>query len=139
MPNDIRQFFDGYRESFNRLDGDSVTAHYQVPSMISSAASEGLFCDAASLAANNNALCNMYRENGFLRADYTENICLEQGDNFYIADLQWTIQLKDKPRQQFNTTYQLARRGVGGTAGSPWKIEHVTAYSEKCFWKDDAI
>lgn len=139
MPNDIRQFFDRYRDSFNRLDGSSVTAHYHVPSMISSTASEGLFSDVASLAVNNNALCNSYRENGFLRADYVENVCLDQGNDFYLADLQWTIQLKDKPAQQFNTTYQLARRGTPLSEHGPWKIEHVTAYSEKRFRKDDAI
>ena len=138
MPNDIRQFFDSYRDAFNRLDGAGVTAHYHVPSMISHAASEGLFSDAESLAANNTALCNLYRESGFVRADYVENICLEQGNNFYLADLQWTIQLNDKPAQQFNTTYQLARRGASETTSPSWKIEHVTAYSEKRFWKDDA-
>jgi hypothetical protein len=140
MPSDIQQFFNSYRESFNRLDGSRVSAHYQVPSMISNASSEGLFMDADAIMANNDALCNIYRDNGFIRADYTENISLEQGENFYLADLQWTIQWRDKPAQQFNTTYQLVRRGQKSDADErTWKIEHVTAYSEKRFWKDDAI
>jgi hypothetical protein len=137
MPSDIQHFFDSYRESFNRLDGRQVSAHYQVPSMISNATSEGLFVNAEAIIANNDALCNLYRDNGFIRADYTENVCFEQGEDFYLADLQWAIQWRDKPAQQFNTTYQLVRRGDAGQR--VWKIEHVTAYSEKRFWKDESI
>jgi hypothetical protein len=125
MTREIQQFFDSYRESFNRLDGRAVSAHYQVPSMISSNASEGLFVDDVALEANNDALCNLYRDNGFVSANYAENMCLKQGEDFYLADLQWTIQWHDKPAQQFNTTYQLVRRGDANTRA--WKIEHVTA------------
>ena len=134
MTKEIQHFFDSYRESFNRLDGRAVSAHYQVPSMISSSASEGLFVDVVALVANNDALCNLYRDNGFVSADYAENLCLKQGEDFYLADLQWTIKWADKAAQQFNTTYQLVRRGDVNTRA--WKIEHVTAYSEQRFWKE---
>ncbi len=129
MPAEIRAFFDSYRDAFNRLDGRAVTAHYQLPSMISSHASAGLFQDIDALMANNDALCQIYREGGFVDAHYSENTSLEQGDNFFLADLAWTIQTKSGPAQQFNTTYQLARRATA-VGASEWKIEHVTAYSE---------
>ena len=132
MPTEIKQFFDNYRDAFNRLDGRGVSAHYHVPSMISSSASEGLFVDVDALIANNTALCEIYRDNGFVRADYAENTAIRQGDDFFLADFSWTIQWRDKPAQQFNTTYQLVKRGAENRA---WKIEHVTAYSEKQFWK----
>ncbi len=129
MPAEIRAFFDSYRDAFNRLDGRAVTAHYQVPSMISNHASAGLFQDIDALLANNDALCRIYREGGFVAARYTENIALEQGEHFYLADLAWTIETNSGAPQQFNTTYQLVRRAIAGGA-SEWKIEHVTAYSE---------
>lgn len=129
MPAEIRAFFDSYRDAFNRLDGRAVTAHYQVPSMISNSKVEGLFQDVDALIANNEALCRIYREGGFVAARYTENVALEQGEHFYLADLAWTIETNSGAPQQFNTTYQLVRRDT--TDGVPqWKIEHVTAYSE---------
>jgi len=134
MPADIREFFDAYRDAFNRLDGGAVSAFYQVPSMISHSSNEGLFVDAAALIANNEALCAMYRDSGFLRAEYVENALIAQGPHFFVADLSWTIHRDNQAPQRFNTTYQLVRRGDAAPA---WKIEHVTAYSEQRFWKND--
>ncbi len=134
MPADIQQFFDAYRDAFNRLDGREVSAFYQVPSMISQSSNEGLFVDAETLIANNEALCAMYRDSGFVRTEYVENASIAQGDHFFVADLAWTIHRNNQAPQRFNTTYQLVRRG---DAAAAWKIEHVTAYSEQRFWKND--
>jgi hypothetical protein len=131
MPAEIRQFFDQYRDAFNRLDGGAVSALYQVPSMISSASGEGLFTNEDALLDNNIALCSHYEKAGFVRADYRVNHDFAQGDDFYVADLHWTITKADQSTDTFNTTYQLVKR-----QHSPWKIEHVCAYSEKRFWAE---
>jgi hypothetical protein len=128
MPNDIRTFFNNYRDAFNRLDGRGVSDHYQTPSMISSSSGEGLFSTDAALLTNNVALCEHYRQAGFVRADYAVNHDLAQGNDFYFADLRWTIFKQDalnESHESFNTSYQLTKRS------GAWKIEHVTAYSEK--------
>ena len=127
MPADIRQFFDAYRDAFNRLDGRAVSTFYQVPSMISNSSHHGLFVDTETLIANNAALCAMYRDSGFVRAEYVESASIAQGAHFFVADLAWTIHRDNQAPQRFNTTYQLVRRG---DAVAAWKIEHVAAYSE---------
>jgi ketosteroid isomerase-like protein len=126
MPNDVRAFFESYRDAFNRLDGRGVSAHYQVPSMISSRAGEGLFATREALEANNLALCAHYAQSKFLRADFRVNHFVAQGDDFCFADLAWTIEKQSSPPDQFNTSYQLVKR-----ADHRWRIEHVTAYSEQ--------
>ena len=127
MPADIRQFFDAYRDAFNRLDGRAVSTFYQVPSMISNSSHHGLFVDTETLIANNAALCAMYRDSGFVRAEYVESASIAQGAHFFVADLAWTIHRDNQAPHRFNTTYQLVRRGDVAAA---WKIEHVAAYSE---------
>ncbi len=138
MPTAIRAFFEFYRDAFNRLDGRAVTAHYALPAMISNHHSEGLFVDMDALIHNNETLCRLYADGGFKRADFCENVSLEQGGHFFMADLAWTIQFTDQPAQQFNTTYQLAKRSDSGDGQTRWKIEHVTAYSERQFWKENS-
>jgi hypothetical protein len=128
MPQHLRDFFDGYRDAFNRLDAAAVSAHYRVPSMISSASGEGLFTAQAALHDNNEKLCALYRDAGFASAHYDVARDFAQGDDFYFADLCWTIEKRAAPADVFNTSYQLAKRN------GEWKIEHVTAYSEKRFW-----
>jgi hypothetical protein len=130
MPREVREFFDAYRDAFNRLNGRDVSAFYQVPSMISSATGPGLFTDAQTLMDNNEKLCELYRRSGFVRTEYREVAAIPQGENFCVVDLEWSIHREGQPPQVFNTTYQLVRRD----AASAWKIEHVAAYSEKRFW-----
>ena len=130
MPADVRAFFDAYQAAFNRLDGRAVSAFYQVPSMISSGTGPGLFTDEESLIANNEKLCEIYRDSGFVRTEYRECGAIPQSDNFFVVDLEWGIHREQQPPQVFNTTYQLVRRDTA----SAWKIEHVAAYSEKRSW-----
>jgi hypothetical protein len=130
MPQQIRAFFDSYRDAFNRLDANAVSSHYRVPAMISSAQSEGLFADEAALRANNAALCDLYRGAGFVEAHYDVATQFAQGEDFFFADLRWTVRKDGVAPDVFNTSYQLAKRN------GEWKIEHVTAYSERRFWAE---
>ena len=125
MPADVQNFFDAYRDAFNRLDGRAVSAHYDLPAMIVHDSGNGVFADAAALDANNVALCAHYAEDGFVRADFAERAFLPQGENFCVVDLAWTIERQGKVPQTFNTSYALARR-----AGR-WKVAVVTAYQER--------
>lgn len=125
MPAEIRDFFDSYRDAFNRLDGRAVSAHYDLPAMIVHAGGNGVFMDAEALDANNIALCDQYAQNGFVRADYIAGAFLPQGEDFCVADLAWTITCRDQPPQQFNTSYSLAKRD------DQWKVAAVTAYQER--------
>ncbi len=130
MPTDVRQFLDSYRDAFNRLDGRAISSHYDLPSMIVHAAGSGVFTTADDLDANNVALCEQYAKDGFLRADYVEHAFLPQGEDFCVVDLAWSIARRERPPQQFNTSYTLARRG------GHWKVASVTAYQERRPWRE---
>ena len=130
MPTDVRTFFDGYRDAFNRLAGRAVSARYDIPAMIAYAGASGIFQNVEALDANNIALCAQYATDGFLRADFEERAFMPQSEDFCVADLAWRITRKDKTPQCFNTSYALAKRqGV-------WKVYCVTAYAERRQWAD---
>ena len=131
MPSDVHSFFEGYRDAFNRLDGDAVSAHYDVPAMIAHAGGIGVFADIEALEANNGALCAQYAHSGFMRAAFAERSFVPQGNDFCVADLAWSITRKDQVAQCFNTSYALARR-----CGN-WKIFCVTAYEERRTWAEN--
>lgn len=130
MPAEIRDFFTAYRDAFNRLDGQAVSAHYDIPSMIAHARGNGVFADLDSLNANNIALCEQYAANGFQRADFQERSYLPQSDDFCVADLAWEITRSNQAAQCFNTSYALRRKS--GT----WKVFCVTAYEERRTWTE---
>ena len=131
MPTDVRTFFDGYRDAFNRLDGRAVSAHYDIPAMIAHTGVSGIFLDIDALNANNVALCMQYANDGFLHADFEERAFMPQSDNFCVVDMAWKITRKDQPPQCFNTSYALAKRH-----GS-WKVFCVTAYEERRPWTEN--
>lgn len=132
MPAEIQQFFERYRDAFNRLESRAVTGLYAIPSIIANTGVTTIFETEETLEANNQALCAHYRRAGFVRADFTENTFLPQGNEFALADLAWTITRHKAPTQQFNTTYQLTKQ-----AGE-WKGLMVTAYSEPRPWLDES-
>jgi len=75
---------------------------------------------------NMNALCKLYRDNGYKSATFNVVNFIEQGENFAIADLKWLIQRENNAEPwEFNTTYNLMRTDHG------WKVLLCTAYSEK--------
>ncbi len=131
MPAEIRDFFNTYRDAFSRLDGQAVTAHYDVPAMIAHAGGNGVFADLDALNANNVALCDQYAASGFQRADFQERSYLRQSDDFCVADLAWEITRSNQAVQPFNTSYALRR------TGGAWKVFCVTAYKERRTWTEN--
>lgn len=125
MPADVQAFFDQYRDAFNRLDGREVSAYYDHPAMIVDDRGNHVFADGAALDANNVALCEVYARSGFLRADFRERAFVPLGQGFCVVDLAWKIECRDHSRQEFNTSYSLARRD------GKWKVAVVTAYEER--------
>ena len=132
MPSDVHSFFETYRDAFNCLDGNAVSAHYDTPAMIADSRGNGVFADIEALNANNVALCAHYANSGFMRAAFVERSFLPQGNDFCVADLAWTITRRDQVTQNFNTSYALARRE------GAWKIFCVTAYEERRTWAENA-
>lgn len=123
MPNDIKTFFEQYRDAFNQLDGEAVARLYAIPSGI---AQDGRYTHWPSfepIKDNMLALCKLYRERGYQRASFTPGSFISQGDDFAIADLRWRIDWSrgQKP-WEFNTTYNLIR------TGDSWRVLLCTAY-----------
>jgi hypothetical protein len=130
MPRDIRSFFECYRDAFNRLDGHAVAQLYAEPSGI---AQDGLYtrwADRASVAQNMVELCQLYRDKGFVRADFEPGPFIEQGTHHAVADVQWRINWDEAQEPWvFQTTYNLQRTERG------WKVLLCTAYSESALLK----
>jgi len=126
LPDDIRDFFDRYREAFDRMDGDAIAALYSVPSGI---VSDGVYLhwpSAAPIRENMRALCELYSDNGYSRALYAAAAFLPQGSDNAIADVVWTIERRgERAAWRFNTTYNLLRTPDG------WRVLLCTAYQEK--------
>lgn len=126
MPPDIRAFFDRYRNAFNRLDGEAVARLYAVPSGIVSAGGYTHWTSFEPIVANMVALCRLYADNGFGATAYVPAAFIEQGSDFAVADLSWTIERTGgREPWRFHTTYNLARTAEG------WRILLCTAYEEQ--------
>jgi hypothetical protein len=113
-------FFEHYRGIFNRLDGDAVADAWSVPSGIADSHGEGgtarldIFADEASVRTNMHALCDVYRRNGFARAEFELLDHVALGANHAFAHVHWTLHRADgSVLQSFRTGYQLARTGHG--------------------------
>jgi hypothetical protein len=126
---EIVRFFDAYRDAFNRLDGDAVAALWHSASGIADVR-DGLaridwWPEPAPMCANHRALCALYREAGYGRADYTLLDAVPMGTHHAFAHLRWTIDRADGGLlQTFATGYQLMR-----TADGP-RVLLCTAYQE---------
>jgi ketosteroid isomerase-like protein len=125
MPAEIQRFFERYRDAFNALDGDAVAALYAVPSAIVDSASHTQWSDAGPIRDNMRALCELYRQHGYRKADFTERAFLEQGEDFAVADIHWHIERDDAPAWEFRTTYNLQRQQ------GQWRVLLCTAYNEQ--------
>ena len=128
---EVQAFLETYREAFDRLDGDAVADLWHTPSGITGRR------DGASLPAltwwttdtpmrdNHRALCNLYRGNGYRRAEFEMIDCVSLGADHAFANLHWTLWREDNSLlQAFHTGYNLMR-----TASGP-KVLLVTAYEE---------
>jgi ketosteroid isomerase-like protein len=130
MPQDIRAFFESYREAFNALDGVAVAGLYAEPSGI---AQDGWYTHWPSrqpITQNMVELCQLYRERGFVRAEFEAGQFIDQGEQFAIADLLWRIDWSQGQEPwRFRTTYNLIRTDQG------WRVLLCTAYSEAALFQ----
>jgi hypothetical protein len=125
MPPEIRVFLESYRDAFNALDGSAVAELYEERSGI---AQDGVYThwpERKAVADNMTALCEMYRERGFIRADFETCQFIDQGEKHAVADVQWRIDWSSGHEPwRFKTTYNLVRTAQG------LKVLLCTAYSE---------
>ena len=126
---EVTEFFETYRDAFNRLDGDAVADLWHGASGISDNR-DGLAAltwwpEDAPMRANHRALCEVYRGADYGRADFEIVHHEPMGPNHAFTRLHWALQRRDgSPLQQFGTGYQLMR-----TAGGP-KVLLATAFQE---------
>ena len=126
MPRDITEFFEQYRDAFNRLDGDAIANLYCVPSGIVSDRGLTTWQSREPIAENMVALCALYRANGYKQAHFQPYHFISQGTDFAVADVAWTIEREGEAEPwRFHTTYNLCRTGEG------WRVVLCTAYEEK--------
>ena len=79
------------------------------------------------------ALCELYRDNGYVSATFEPGAFIAQGSDFAVADLAWNISRRDGLEPwRFNTTYNLMRTQSG------WRVLLCTAYSETKLDASDA-
>lgn len=125
MTNEIRSFFEDYRDAFNALDGVAVADLYAEPSGIAQGAIYTHWPTRQPVADNMRALCEIYRGRGFMRADFRPGHFIEQGADHAVAEVIWRIDWSrgDAP-WEFKTTYNLIRTGDG------WRVLLCTAYDE---------
>ena len=130
MPPEIRAFFESYRDAFNALDGHAVAQFYAEPSGIAQDGGYTYWPDRQPVAANMTALCKIYEEKGFVRAEFEPCQFFSQGANYAVADIQWRIDWNaGQEPWRFKTTYNLVRTDQG------WKVLLCTAYSEAVLHK----
>ncbi len=126
MPRDVTDFFEQYRDAFNRLDGDAVANLFCVPSGIVSDRGLTAWQSREPIAENMVALCALYRANGYKQANFAPNHFISQGTDFAVADVAWTIEREAGAEPwHFHTTYNLRRTAEG------WRVVLCTAYEEK--------
>jgi hypothetical protein len=125
MPAEIRALFERYRLAFDALDGEAVAGMYAVPSGIASDTGYTHWSTAEPIRKNMVALCDLYRENGYVSAEFKPVAFIAQGEQFGVADLEWKIHWREKEPSRFNTTYNLMRSSRG------WRVLLRTAYSEE--------
>jgi Domain of unknown function (DUF4440) len=125
MPNDIHQFLQRYRDAFNALDGAAVARLYAIPSGIAQDRQYTHWSSFEPIRSNMEALCEQYRQRGYVRADFEPGAFVPQGDDHAVVDLKWTIEWSTGADPwKFGTTYNLVRTDTG------WRVLLCTAYSE---------
>jgi len=130
MPREIQAFFESYRDAFNALDGRAVADLYAEPSGIAQDGTYTHWPDGRPISENMKALCESYRDKGFVRATFQPQHFIEQGEKFAVVDLLWRIDWgAGQDPWQFKTTYNLVRTPQG------WKVLLCTAYSEAALFK----
>ena len=133
MPQEIRAFFERYRDAFNALDGDAVAALYAEPSGIAQDASYTHWSNRLAASDNMRALCRLYQDKGFVAAEFEPSGFIEQGEHHAVADVRWRITWNSGQEPWlFNTTYNLLRTAQG------WQVLLCTAYSEAALHRTES-
>ena len=117
---EVHQFFETYRDHFNRLDADTVADTWHAQSGITHRACEGdfaaytLWSTDAPMRANTHALCDVYRGNDFSSAEFKIDRCESMGAHHAFAVVQWTLHRHyGSLLQTFKTGYNLMRTEHG--------------------------
>ena len=113
---EILTFFRRYRAAFDRLDGDAVAALWHTPSAIADTAPDSAharvtaWADDAPMRDNMRALCALYRDSGYHRAEFELAAHLPLGRDQSFVQLNWTLARRDgSVLQRFATGYHLVR------------------------------
>jgi hypothetical protein len=122
------KFFDSYRDAFNRLDGDAVAKLWHSCSGITDCPVAGDLAadrsdhvarltwwpDDEPMRANHRALCELYRQADYGRADFDLEAHTPMGPAHAFAHVHWTLRRRDGSLlQQFHTGYQLIKTANG--------------------------
>ncbi len=116
---ETQAFFEGYRDAFNRLDGDAVADRWCEQSGITDSEDEGAarltwWPSSEPMRANHRALCELYRKAGYGSARFAIEQHVPLGPQHAFTHVHWTIQDKSgKVMQSFHTGYQLMRSASG--------------------------
>jgi hypothetical protein len=128
---EIEAFFERYRDAFNALDADAVADLWHTPSSITDtppgdvAARVTLWTDDASKRRNMHALCDVYVQNDYGRAEFAFDHHLPLGPNHAFVNLYWRLWRTDGTvLQEFHTAYHLLRTEEGP------KVLMANAYEE---------
>ena len=122
----IRDSFETYRRAFNALDGQAVARLYSEPSAIAQGGELTVWPNQVAVAKNMETLCRMYKERGYVEAEFEPVQFLAQGTEYAFADLRWSIKWANGADPWvFNTSYNLVRRLDG------WRVVLCTAYTEE--------
>ena len=113
---EVQQFFERYRDAFNALDGDAVAELWHAAgSGITDMGADGQarvtwWPQSGPMRANHQALCELYRHNGFARTEFSLHQHHALGAEHAFALLQWRLLRHDGSLlQQFQTAYQVLR------------------------------
>ena len=124
-------FFERYRDAFNALDADRVADLWFTPSSITDTAASGdtarvtLWTDDAAKRRNMHALCDVYVQNDYGRAEFEFDHHLRLGPNHAFVNVFWRLWRNDgSVLQEFHTAYHLLRTDAGP------KVLMATAYEE---------
>ena len=128
---ETQAFFERYRDAFNALDADAVADLWHIPSSITDtpdgdiAARVTLWTDDAAKRSNMHALCDVYVQNDYGRAEFAFEHHVPLGANHAFVNVFWRLTRTDgSVLQEFHTGYHLLR-----TLRGP-KLLMATAYEE---------
>jgi hypothetical protein len=117
---EVQQFFETYRDHFNRLDANAVADTWHSQSGITYRARDGdfalytMWATDAPMRANTHALCDVYRGNDYSHATFAIDRHESMGAHHAFTVIAWTLFREDgSTLQSFKTGYNLMRTEHG--------------------------